>query len=51
MAVAVPKTVSATVAEHGVYPQVYVDLAGIDWLLPRKEFHRYLRGSGGGWAG
>jgi uncharacterized protein len=26
------------------YPQVYVEVAGIDWLLPRKEFHRYLRG-------
>ncbi len=26
-----------------LYPQVYVDIAGIDWLLPRKEFHRYLR--------
>jgi predicted TIM-barrel fold metal-dependent hydrolase len=27
-----------------IYPQVYVDVAAIDWLLPRKEFHRYLRG-------
>ncbi len=27
-----------------LYPQVYVDVAGIDWLLPRKEFHRHLRG-------
>ena len=26
-----------------IYPQVYVDVAGIDWLLPRKEFHRYLQ--------
>ena len=26
-----------------IYPQVYVDVAAIDWLLPRKEFHRYLR--------
>ncbi len=26
------------------YPEVYVDVAVIDWLLPRKEFHRYLRG-------
>jgi len=25
------------------YPQVYVDVAAIDWMLPRKEFHRYLR--------
>ena len=29
-----------------LYPQVYVDVAGINWLLPRKEFHRYLRGLG-----
>lgn len=27
-----------------LYPQVYVDVGGIDWMLPRKEFHRYLRG-------
>ncbi len=27
-----------------LYPQVYVDVAAIDWILPRKEFHRYLRG-------
>ncbi len=26
------------------YPEVYVDVALIDWLVPRKEFHRYLRG-------
>ncbi len=26
------------------YPQVYVEVAFIDWALPRKEFHRYLRG-------
>ncbi len=26
------------------YPEVNVDVAVIDWLLPRKEFHRYLRG-------
>lgn len=25
------------------YPQVYVDMAFIDWYLPRKEFHAYLR--------
>ncbi len=24
------------------YPQLYVEVAAIDWLLPRKEFHRYL---------
>jgi uncharacterized protein len=27
-----------------IYPQVYVEVAAINWLLPRKEFHRYLRG-------
>ena len=27
-----------------IYPQVYVDVAAINWLLPRKEFHRYLQG-------
>ena len=26
-----------------VYPQVYVDLAAIDWLVPREDFHEYLR--------
>jgi uncharacterized protein len=25
-----------------VYPQVYVDLAAINWVLPRDEFHSYL---------
>ena len=25
------------------HPQVYVDIAVIDWVLPRAEFHRYLR--------
>src|SRR4029453_7553668 len=24
------------------YPQAYVDLGAIDWLLPRAEFHAYL---------
>jgi len=27
-----------------MYPEVYAEVAGIAWLLPRKEFHRYLRG-------
>ncbi len=27
-----------------VYPQVYADLAAIDWIIPREEFHEYLRG-------
>ena len=26
-----------------VYPQVYLDLATISWILPRQEFHNYLR--------
>lgn len=26
-----------------VYPQVYVDLAVVNWILPRDEFHGYLR--------
>ena len=25
------------------HPQVYADVAVIDWYLPRKEFHHYLR--------
>jgi len=25
------------------HPQVYVDIAVIDWAIPRKEFHQYLR--------
>ena len=25
------------------HPQVYVDLGVISWILPRKEFHMYLR--------
>jgi len=26
-----------------MYPQVYADLAAIDWIRPREEFHEYLR--------
>jgi uncharacterized protein len=26
-----------------VYPQVYVDVAIINWAIPRSEFHEYLR--------
>jgi len=26
-----------------VYPQLYVDIAVINWALPRREFHNYLR--------
>ncbi|MDD4051701.1 MAG: amidohydrolase family protein [candidate division Zixibacteria bacterium] len=32
-----------TEAVLSVYPQVYVDLATINWILPREEFHGYLR--------
>ena len=32
------------IALLNAYPQVYVDVAVIDWTKPRKEFHRYLRG-------
>jgi predicted TIM-barrel fold metal-dependent hydrolase len=34
----------ATKAIMSVYPQVYADLAVIDWIIPREEFHEYLRG-------
>lgn len=27
-----------------MYPQVYADLAVINWIIPREEFHEYLRG-------
>jgi len=32
-----------TKAILSVYPQVYVDLATINWIIPREEFHGYLR--------
>ena len=32
-----------TKAIMSVYPQVYADLAVINWILPREEFHGYLR--------
>lgn len=32
-----------TVGILSVYPQVYVDIAVIDWILPREEFHAYLK--------
>jgi len=32
-----------TKAILSVYPQVYVDLAVINWILPREEFHGTLR--------
>jgi predicted TIM-barrel fold metal-dependent hydrolase len=32
-----------TKAIMSVYPQVYADLATINWIIPREEFHEYLR--------
>ncbi len=32
-----------TKAIMSVYPQVYADLAVINWIIPREEFHEYLR--------
>jgi predicted TIM-barrel fold metal-dependent hydrolase len=32
-----------TKAIMAVYPQVYADLAVINWIIPRNEFHEYLR--------
>jgi predicted TIM-barrel fold metal-dependent hydrolase len=32
-----------TVALMHAYPQVYADVANINWLLPREEFYSYLR--------
>jgi predicted TIM-barrel fold metal-dependent hydrolase len=25
------------------YPELYIDVAAIEWMVPRKEFYRYLR--------
>ena len=32
-----------TKAIMALYPQVYADLAVINWIIPREEFHEYLR--------
>jgi hypothetical protein len=32
-----------TKAIMNMYPQVYADLAVIDWIIPREEFHDHLR--------
>ena len=32
-----------TIAIMHMYPQVYADLAAIDWLRPQEEFQEYLR--------
>jgi predicted TIM-barrel fold metal-dependent hydrolase len=35
--------IEETIALLHAHPQVYVDLAGIDWVIPRKEFQEHLR--------
>lgn len=35
--------IQETKAMLTIYPQVYVDVAVINWAIPRKEFHNYLR--------
>jgi predicted TIM-barrel fold metal-dependent hydrolase len=32
-----------TIAMMSVYPQLYADLAVIDWIIPRAEFHGHLQ--------
>jgi predicted TIM-barrel fold metal-dependent hydrolase len=32
-----------TIALMHSFPQVYADLAGIDWIMSREDFHDYLR--------
>lgn len=32
-----------TIAVLHVHPQLYVDISEINWLIPRSEFHEYLR--------
>jgi predicted TIM-barrel fold metal-dependent hydrolase len=32
-----------TIALLAMYPEVYTDVGSIDWLIPRAEFHAYLR--------
>jgi predicted TIM-barrel fold metal-dependent hydrolase len=33
-----------TIAIMYMYPQVHADLAVINWVIPREEFHEYLKG-------
>lgn len=35
--------IDETIALLHAHPQVYADLAIINWVLPRKEFHHYLQ--------
>ena len=32
-----------TIGIMSVYPQVYADIAVINWIIPREEFHGYLK--------
>jgi predicted TIM-barrel fold metal-dependent hydrolase len=32
-----------TIALMSVYPEVYVDVSVINWVIPRAEFHAYLK--------
>jgi len=32
-----------TIAILSVYPQVYVDIAAVDWLIPKSYFYNYLK--------
>lgn len=32
-----------TKAILNVYPQVYVDISAVDWLVPKEEFYNYLK--------
>ena len=32
-----------TIAILSVYPQVYVDIAAVDWLIPKTYFYNYLK--------
>ncbi len=32
-----------TKALLNVYPQVYADMSAIDWIIPKEEFHQYLK--------
>ena len=35
--------IEETIGIMAVYPQVYVDVGAIDWIIPRAAFHEYLR--------
>jgi uncharacterized protein len=38
-----PPFMQETIAIMSIYPQVYADIAVIDWIGPRELFHDYLR--------